>query len=288
MISTGRAQKLTILRSTDFGFFLGDGAGNEVLLPNKYRPEDKEQGDEMEVFVYRDSEDRQVATTLRPKLMLGDFAPLQVTAVTPVGAFMDWGLEKDLLVPFKEQYKPLEVGRWFVVRLILDEKTDRLYGSTRVERFLKNEALTVQEGDAVDLLVFRRTELGWPVIVNGLHLGLVHANEVFKPIAVGNRLEGFVRHVRPDGKLDITLQAPGYVHYNSANTELLTRRLQQHAGFLPLTDKSAPEEVYRVLGISKKAFKQALGALYKARAVRIGEDGIHLLEGAARKPGPPM
>jgi predicted RNA-binding protein (virulence factor B family) len=281
VIHTGRTQALTILRHTGAGLFLGDGAGGEVLLPNKYVPADHRTGGTISVFVYRDSEDRQVATTLEPRLHLGGYASLRVNAVTPIGAFLDWGLEKDLLVPFKEQRKPLEEGRWHVVRLCLDEATDRLYGSTRIERFLDNHSLSVQEGDAVELLVFRRTDLGWPVIVNGRHLGLLHANEVFKPIAVGNRLDGFVKYIRPDGKLDITLQAIGYAHYNDANTAELAKRLRQHGGFLPLTDKSPPEEVYAMLGMSKKAFKQALGGLYKARKVRIGDDGIHLLGPAA-------
>lgn len=274
MIHTGRIQELTILRRTDAGLYLGDGQANEVLLPNKYVPGHFNFGDPIRVFVYRDSEDRQVATTLPTKFALGAFAPLNVSAVTRNGAFVDIGLEKDLLVPFAEQERKLEEGRWYVVFMGLDEKTDRLFGSTRIERYLDNSALTVARGDEVELLVYGRGDLGWNVIVNGRHQGLLHHGEVFRPIAVGDRIRGFVKQVRPDHKLDITLQALGYSQYNDANAELLAKKIQQHGGFLPLTDKSPPEEVQREIGISKKAFKQALGALYKARKVRLGNDGI--------------
>ncbi|MBK9421299.1 MAG: GntR family transcriptional regulator [Flavobacteriales bacterium] len=279
MIHTGRTQELTILRNTSVGLFLGDGEGNEVLLPNKYVPDEHDQGTSISVFVYRDSEDRQVATTLEPKILLDGFASLRVNAVDRLGAFMDWGMEKDLLVPFKEQQRKLEDGRWYVTYMALDEETDRLYGSTRIDKRLDNSALTVVEGDEVELLVFGRSEMGWSVIVDHKHQGLIHASEVFKPISVGDRIKGFVKTVRADNKLDIALQPIGYEHYNDANSALLAKRLQQHGGFLPLTDKSSPEEVYRVFGISKKAFKRALGALYKERKVRIEEEGITWVNG---------
>ena len=274
VIHTGQHQDLIILRSTSVGLFLGDGEDGEVLLPNKYCPPHHDQGEILRVFVYRDSEDRQIATTLVPKIHIGEFAPLRVNQVGVLGAFMEWGVEKDLLVPFREQEKKLEEGRWYVTYMALDEQSDRLYGSTRIERHLDNAELSVAEGEEVDLLVFGRSDLGWSVIVNGKHQGLVHANEVFRPLSIGDRVPGFIKTVRPDNKLDITLQAIGYKHYNDANVELLAKRLQQHEGFLPLSDKSSPEEIYRLFGISKKAFKQALGALYKARKVKIGEGGI--------------
>lgn len=188
MIHTGQHQDLVILRNTSVGLFLGDGEGGEVLLPNKYVPAHHDQGGTLHVFVYRDSEDRQVATTLEPKIHLGTFALLRANAVDRLGAFMDWGMEKDLLVPFKEQEKKLEAGRWYVVYMALDEQTDRLYGSTRIERHLDNSTLSVAEGETVELLVHRRSELGWPVIVNEKHLGLLHANDVFRPLAIGDRI----------------------------------------------------------------------------------------------------
>jgi len=274
MIHTGQHQDLIILRNTSVGLFLGDGEEGEVLLPNKYCPPEHDQGTSLHVFVYRDSEDRQVATTLDPKIELNNFGLLRVNAVSGLGAFLDWGMEKDLLVPFKEQRKKLEEGRWYVVYMALDEQTDRLFGSTRLERYLDNAELTVKEGDAVDLLVYGKSELGWSVIVNGKHSGLIHGNEVFKHVSVGDRIPGYVKTVRPDHKLDITLQPIGYTHYNDGNTTLLAKRIQQRGGFLPITDKSSPEEIHAEFGISKKAFKQALGALYKERKVRIEEGGV--------------
>ncbi|HRQ84309.1 MAG TPA: S1-like domain-containing RNA-binding protein [Flavobacteriales bacterium] len=274
MIHTGRTQELTILRHTGVGLFLGDGEGGEVLLPNKYVPEHFAVGDPLGVFVYRDSEDRQGATTLEPKVRLGGFAPLRVGHVGRFGAFVEWGLEKDLLVPFKEQQKKLEEGRWYVVHMALDEATDRLFGSTRIERFLDNSTLEVAEREEVSLLIFGRSDLGWSAIVNGKHLGLLHTSDAFKPVAIGDRLTGYVKHIRDDHKLDLTLQAIGYAHYNDANVDLLVKRLHQHGGFLPFTDKSSPEDIHRMFGISKKAFKQAVGALYKARQVHLDERGI--------------
>ena len=278
MIHTGQHQDLVILRNTSVGLFLGDDEGNEVLLPNKYVPAGHDQGTVLNVFVYRDGEDRQVATTLDPKIQLNGFASLRVFAVDRLGAFMEWGMEKHLLVPFKEQQRKLEEGRWYVTYLALDEHTDRLYGSTRIDKHLGNSELTVAEGDKVEMLVFGRSEMGWSVIVNDKHLGLIHANEVFKPVSIGDRITGFVRTVRADNKLDITLQPIGYAQFNDANTALVVKRLKQNEGFLSLTDKSSPDEIYSVLGMSKKAFKKALGALYKDRKVRIEENGITLLD----------
>lgn len=282
MIHTGRTQDLVILRNTSVGLFLGDDEGNEVLLPNKYVPDEHDQGTVISVFVYRDSEDRQIATTLEPKIQLNGFASLRVNAVDRMGAFMDLGVEKDLLVPFKEQQRKLEDGRWYVTYMALDEHTDRLYGSTRIDKHLSNSELTVAEGDKVELLVFGRSEMGWSVIVNNKHQGLIHGNEVFKPISVGDHITGHVKTVRADNKLDIMLQPIGYEQYNDANTALLAKRLQQHDGFLPFTDKSSPEDIHRMFGISKKAFKKALGALYKEHKVLIEEQGIVWVDGPDR------
>lgn len=274
MIPTGQQQELSILRDTGVGLFLGDGEGNDVLLPNKYVPAQFAIGDRLSVFVYRDSEDRQVATTLLPKILLGECAFLPVKDTGRAGAFVDIGLEKDLLVPFREQQHPLQAGRSYVVYMGLDEKTDRLYGSTRIDRHLRPAPPSVAHGQAVQLLVHGRSEMGWSVVVNGMYRGLVFANETFKPLSFGDRLTGHVKQVREDGKLDISLQPIGYEHYNDTNTRMLAERLRASNGFLPVTDKTSPEEIHRLFGISKKAFKQALGALYKARKVKIGEGGI--------------
>ena len=273
MIHTGRIQDLIILRHTSEGLVLGDDDDTEALLPKSEQPTNDADGSTVRVFVYRDKEGRHLATTRPPKAEVGEFAQLRVRAIRGAGANMDWGLETDLLVPHEEQKNPMEEGRWYVVRVALDPGTDRLYGSTRIENFLDNTSLSVQKGDEVALVLFSRSDLGFSVIVNNTHQGLVHANEIFKPVSIGDRITGYVKQVREDNKLDITLQPIGYRQYNDANTALLAKRLQSK-GLLHLTDKSSAEEIYAEFGISKKAFKKALGALYKERKVRIGEDGI--------------
>jgi predicted RNA-binding protein (virulence factor B family) len=273
MIHTGRTQELTILRISPQGVVLGDDDALEALLPGSERPADAAEGSTLRVFVYRDREGRLVASTRTPKAQVGEYAQLRVNAIRGAGAHVDIGLDTELLVPHDEQKKPLEQGRWYVVRVALDDATDRLYGSTRLEAFLNNEALTVKRGDTVDLIVIGRSDLGLTVAVNNTHQGLVHANEIFKPVSVGDRLTGYVKQVREDNKLDIVLQPIGYRQYIDAHTALLAKRLEAR-GFLPLSDKSSAEDIYAEFGISKKAFKKALGALYKERLVRIGEDGI--------------
>ncbi|MBK9196888.1 MAG: GntR family transcriptional regulator [Flavobacteriales bacterium] len=274
MIHTGRIQDLVILRHTSAGLILGDAENEEVLLPNTARPTDDTLGSTLRVFIYRDRDDRQFATTRLPKVQAGEFARLRVQSTTAAGAWVDMGTEVELFVPEEEQKKPLDEGRWYVMRLAVDERRDRPFGSTRIDEFLDNTDLTVQHGDKVDLLVFGRSDLGFSVIVNNIHQGLVHAEDVFKPVSVGDRLTGYVKQVRPDNKLDITFQAIGYRQFNDENATLLAKRLQSRNGFLPLTDKSSAEAIYEEFGISKKAFKKALGALYKERKVRIEEDGI--------------
>ncbi|MEO8588631.1 MAG: S1-like domain-containing RNA-binding protein [Flavobacteriales bacterium] len=272
MITTGRTQELTVLRRRKEGLYLGD-EGAEVLLPASERPEDAADVPTLSVFVYRDKEGRYMATTRTPRAQVGEFGLLKANAIRGAGARMDWGVDVDLLVPHEEQQRPMEEGRWYVVYVALDLDTDRPYASTRVEHFLDNTELSVVEKDEVSLLVFDRSELGLNVIVNNRHQGLVHANEVFKRVSIGDRLTGYVKQVRADNKLDIVLQPIGYRQFIDAHTALLAKRLETK-GFLPLTDKSSAEEIYAEFGISKKAFKKALGALYKERRVRIGEEGI--------------
>ena len=273
MIRTGRIQDLIILRRTTEGLILGDDDAEEVLLPLADPPSSDVEGSSVRVFVYRNKEGRHVATTRAPKAQVGEFAQLRVRAIRGAGANMDWGLDTDLLIPHEEQKQAMEEARWYVVRVALDKETDTLYGSTRVENFLDNTELSVKKGDEVALVVFSRSDLGLSVIVNNTHQGLVHANEIFKPVSLGDRITGYVKQVREDNKLDITLQPIGYRQYNDVNTALLAKRLQKQ-GLLQLTDKSSAEEIYAEFGISKKAFKKALGALYKERKVRIGDDGI--------------
>ena len=277
MIETGRYNKLRILRQASVGLYLGDVATEDVLLPNKYCPESFELEDEIEVFVYRDGEGRKVATNLTPKIHLNEFALLEVTAVTDIGAFMDWGMEKELLVPFAEQRQKMIEGRWYIVYLDLDTKTDRLYASNKVEKHLQNENLTVEEKEEVELLVLQKTDLGFSVIVNNRHMGLIYNNEIFRELNIGDKLKGFVKKIREDNKIDISIQAIGYNNFIDANSDLIYRALLENKGFLAITDKSSPEEIYSQFGISKKAFKKTIGTLFKQRKIKIQPDGIKLI-----------
>lgn len=277
MIEIGRYNELTIMRQTSIGLYLGDESGEEVLLPNKYCPESFKIDDEIEVFIYLDNKERKIATNLIPKIILNEFALLQVTALTDVGAFMDWGMEKDLLVPFKEQIPKMEEGRWYVVYLDLDKKTDRLYASNRVEKYLRNEDLTLDERDEVELLVLHKTDMGFSVIVNNAHKGLIYENEIFRELKIGDKLNGFVKKIREDDKIDVSIQPIGYEKCNETNNRLIYRKLLENEGFLAVTDKSSPEAIYLQFGISKKAFKKSVGALYKQQKITIQPHGIKLI-----------
>ncbi len=274
MIHTGRIQQLQIRRRTREGWVLTDADGHEVLYPYAELPRDVDDDKRVQVFVHRDADGRHLASARAPKATVGQFAMFRVNAVDREGAHLDWGLKPDLVVPRDEQRQPMEEGRWYLVRVALDKRGDRLYGSALVEDFLNNAELTVEEGDAVDLMVFGRSDLGLHVIVNDRHQGLVPANEMFKRESIGDRLTGHVKQIREDHKLDITLQPIGYRQYNDANVDLIIRRLRAGKGFLPFTDKSSTEAIYAEFGISKKAFKKAVGALYRERLVRLEEDGI--------------
>ncbi len=277
MIEQGREIELKIAKRATFGLFLADESGEEVLLPNKYCAEEMKPGNTTRVFVYKDSEGKKVATTLTPKIFIHEFALLKVSAVTGVGAFLDWGLEKELMVPFREQKQKMEVGRWYIVYLDLDKKSDRLYASNRVERFLQNDQISVKEGDEVALVIMQKTDLGYSVIVNHTHKGLIFDNEIFQEIRVGDRLKGYVKKIRDDQKIDISIQPIGFRNVNDSNSELIYKTLVENDGFLAVTDKSSPDEIYTQFGISKKAFKKSLGALYKQKKVNIQPDGIKLI-----------
>ena len=277
MIEQGRNIDLKIVKRATFGLFLMDDSGEEVLLPNKYCSEEMRPGDIITVFVYRDSEGKKVATTLTPKIFINEFAQLKVTSVTSVGAFLDWGLDKELMVPFREQKQKMLPERWYIVYLDLDKKTDRLYASNRVERFLQNENIQLKEGQEVIVVVWQKTDLGFTVIINHAHKGLIFDNEIFQQIRIGDRLTGYVKRIREDQKIDISLQPIGFRKFNDSNTELIYSQLNEYGGYLAITDKSSPEEIYSQFGISKKAFKKSLGTLYKQRKIEILPDGIRLL-----------
>ncbi|MCK5134153.1 MAG: GntR family transcriptional regulator [Bacteroidales bacterium] len=277
MIEIGRYNELRILRQASVGLYLGDESGEDVLLPNKYCSENMKIEDKIEVFVYRDFAERKVATNLIPKILINEFALLQVTAVSDVGAFMDWGLEKDLMVPFREQRQKMEEGRWYIVYLDLDKKTDRLYASNKIEKFLQNDVVSLKEGEEVELLVLHKTDLGYSAIVNSVHKGLIFENEIFKELNIGDKLNGYVKKIREDNKIDISIQPIGYKNFNDANSELIYNTLLENEGFLAITDSSTPDEIYAQFGISKKAFKKSIGALYKQRKITIQPEGIKLI-----------
>lgn len=276
MLGIGVYNKLKIVRSTTQGLYLEDDEEQEVLLPNKYCPENFELEDPIEVFVYLDHEERPVATTIRPKITLDTYAFLQVTAVTKVGAFLDWGLEKELLVPFREQRQPMEEGRWYIVLLKHDDKTGRLYATNRIDRQILQDPMTVTEGEQVDLLVSRQTDLGFEVIINDVHKGLVYHNDLLEKLNIGDRKKGYVKRIRTDLKIDISLQPSGYENSIDPHCEKICAVLEQNQGKLNLSDKSSPEEIYQTFGMSKKAFKKAIGLLYKERKLIIEKDQILL------------
>ncbi|MFC2129271.1 S1 RNA-binding domain-containing protein [Bacteroidota bacterium] len=277
MIEIGKYNKLKIKRTTRVGLYLENEEGEDVLLPTKYSPLKYETDDEIEVFVYLDNEGRKVATNLTPKILVNEFAFLQVSTVSKVGAFMDWGLAKELLVPFREQKQRMEEGRWYIVYMTVDEKTNRLYASNKLDKFLKNDNLTVKENEEVQLMIMHKTDIGFSVIVNNKHLGLVYENEIFSELNIGDRMKGFVKKVREDNKLDISLQAHGYDLSIDPNCDIILKKILAGGGALTVTDKSSPDEIYETFGMSKKAFKKALGALYKQRKVEFHPDQIKLL-----------
>ena len=275
MLHLGIKNTLRILRGTGVGMFLGDEEGNDVLLPKKYVPENAIVGDDIEVFIYRDSEDRIIATNLEPKIQLNQFACLQVKSVTAIGAFLDWGLEKDLFVPFREQNKKMEEGRWYAVFLYLDEETDRLVASCKVNRYFEKENIDLQIGQEVDLLIFEETDLGLNAVINNKYKGLIYENEIFQRIKIGTRTKGFVKNLRDDNRVDLSLQKQGYANVEP-NAERILEKLKANNGFLDVTDKSDSNYIMYQLEMSKKTFKKAVGALYRQKIIRIEDDGIYL------------
>jgi uncharacterized protein len=276
MLHLGIKNTLRILRGTTVGMFLGDDEENDVLLPKKYVPENAVVGDNIEVFIYKDSEDRIIATTLEPKIYLNQFACLQVKAVTPIGAFLDWGLEKDLFVPFREQNKKMEEGKWYAVYLYLDEDTERLVASCKVNRYFEKENIDLKVGQEVDLLIFEETDMGLNAIINNKYKGLLYENEIFQRIKVGTQIKGFVKNIREDNRIDLSLQKQGYENIEP-NAERILTKLKSNNGFLDITDKSDANYVMYQLEMSKKTFKKAVGALYRQRVIRLEDDGIYLV-----------
>lgn len=278
MAEIGKLNTLEVLKEVDFGIYLDGGNLGEILMPKRYVPEGTMPGDYIEAFIYLDSEDRLLATTEKPLAMVDDFALLEVVSVTSVGAFLNWGLPKDLFVPFREQRKPMEVGEKYLVYVYLDDNSKRIAASSKIEQFLDNIPVDYEENEEVDLIIVNETDLGYNAIIDNSHLGVLYKNEVFQTLHPGDRLQGYIKKIRPDGKIDLRLDKVGYEKIGGFADEIL-EKLQQNNGFLPLTDKSSPEEIYQTFRISKKNFKAAIGALYKRRMITLEDNGIRLIPG---------
>ena len=284
MANLGKRNSLRILREAAPGLYLDGGSHGEILLPKKYIPRGAKVGGRLEVFVYRDSEDRLVATTEIPAATVGEFALLRVVTTHPkIGAFLDWALAKDLLLPIAEQARPLRAGDWILVRILLDAKTDRILASTRLSRWLNLTLPTYPDGEPARLINESETPLGYNAIVNEAHTGLLYHTDLAGPLTIGQRLDGFIRHVRPDGKIDLALDRAGYRRI-APLTEQIIEALKADAGFLPYHDKSSPEEIRAAFSVSKKAFKQAIGALYRERLIEVEPAGIRLVITSGTKP----
>lgn len=284
MAIIGRRNILKAVRESGPGLYLDGGELGEILLPGRYIPNGFAPTDNLDVFVYRDSEDRLVATTERPFVQAGEFASLKVISVNDrVGAFLDWGLSRDLLLPFREQSHPLRAGDRAVVYVYIDEQTDRITATTRYQRHLSHEPPPFRAGQTVNALICHRTPLGYNAIIEGTHMGLLYADRLSAPLPVGKKMKVFVRTVRPDGKIDLSLDASGYKRVTSI-TEKIIETLQHNNGQLNADDDSPPELIRRHFGVSKKAFKQALGKLYKLRRIKFLKPGIQLLDNSSWSP----
>ncbi|MFQ5345488.1 MAG: S1 RNA-binding domain-containing protein [Mariprofundus sp.] len=277
MAEIGKLNILRVSKMLDFGAYLDGGESGEILLPVRYVPVPCHTDDELEVFIYRDSEDRLIATTEKPYAMVGEFALLKVVDVTPMGAFLDWGLPKDLLVPFAEQKPRMEEGKPYVVRIYIDEDSDRIVASARLDDFLHSESENeFSVGEKVTMFVANKSELGYQVIISNTHWGLLHHNEVARPLRRGQQLPGFIKNIREDGRIDLCLHLKARDKTDDI-AQLILHALKTHHGFIPLTDKSSPDEIRQRFTISKAMYKKAVGALYKQKQIAIEPDGIRLI-----------
>jgi predicted RNA-binding protein (virulence factor B family) len=275
MITLGKTYTLDVVKSVDFGFYLDAKNLGEVLLPSKHAPSNLKVGDSLEVFLYLDSEDRPVATTQKPKAQVGEFAYLAVVAVTDVGAFLDWGLDKDVLVPFAEQHRPLEVGHSYLVYLYLDKIHGRITASSKIDHFLNDDKPhNFKPQQAVNLIIANSTDLGYKAIINHSHWGVLYKDEVHQRLSFGQNKKGFIKRIRPDGKIDLSLQ--GGKETRDKYAKIILIYLNNHNGFAPVHDKTNPQVISKLFGMSKGAFKKAIGGLYKQRIISIEKDGIRL------------
>lgn len=277
MAEIGILNELKVVKIVNFGVYLDGGGLGEILLPNRYVPKPCEVDDVLRVFVYTDSEDRVIATTETPYAMVGDFALLKVVSVNSVGAFLGWGLPKDLLVPFSEQNTTMREGGSYLVRVYLDDRTHRIAASSKLDNFLNREPPSFQTAQEVELLIAGKTDIGYKAIIDGSHSGVLHHNEVFQRLRVGQKTKGFIKKIRDDGKIDLCLHLPGYEKVMDL-TETILKVLKDKGGFIPVTDKSPTDIIYNWFNVSKKTYKKAVGAIYKRRLITIEDNGIRLNE----------
>jgi len=276
MVQIGKYNTLKVVKEVEFGLYLDGGEEHgEILLPIRYVPEETKVDDELEVFIYLDSEDRIIATTEKPFATVGEFAFLQVTSVTQIGAFLDWGLMKDLLVPFREQKMKMQEGQYYPVYIYLDDESQRIVATAKLEPVLDNVIPDYSVGQEVEMFVVERTELGYKVVINNLHSGLIYHNEMFRDVKIGDRCPGFIKKVREDDKIDVNLHKQGFEKMDDLSTKVL-ELLKKRGGFLAVSDKSPAEVIYQVFGMSKKNFKKAIGGLYKQRIITIEKEGIRI------------
>jgi uncharacterized protein len=276
MMQVGRYNTLKVLRAVEFGLFLDDGDAG-ILLPKRFVPDGLKPGDEVNVFVYHDSEDRLIATTQKPFAIVDDIAPLKAVTVTNQGAFLDWGLMKDVFVPKSKQLMTMRVGGVYIVKLYIDEQTGRVAATEKIEPFLSNDELTVKEKEIVNLIVYRRTDIGYTVIINGKHTGVLHFNEIYRNIQVGDTGKGFIKTIREENKIDVAFGEPGYTRVGGEAGKIFDK-LQASGGFLPYHDKSDPDDIYTEFSMSKKTFKMAIGQLFKQKLIEITDNGIRLIQ----------
>lgn len=276
MVQIGQVNKLQVVKIVDFGVYLDGEELQNILLPKRYCPEECNRGDWVSVFIYMDSEDLLIATTEKPFVSVGKSAYLKVKQVNDVGAFLDWGLSKDLLVPYNEQHKPMEEGRSYVVTVFLDEYTDRIVASSRLSRHLEEFSVYFKPSQPVDLLICGRSDMGYKAVIDDTHLGLIFKDEAFKPLSYGKKEQGFIHSIRDDGKINLALQLPAGEGRDALSEQIL-QHLKDQGGTSELTDKSAPDDIYRLFNVSKKNYKKALGALYKQKLILIDKDKLTLL-----------
>ena len=282
MVEIGKLNKLRVVKEVDFGIYLDGDVYGEILMPKRYVPEDCKPEDIIDAFIYMDSADRIIATTEKPYAMVDEFALLTVASVNSVGAFLDWGLMKELLVPFSEQNVKMEEGKSYMVYIYLDVESRRIVATAKLDQFLDNKPAEFEAGEEVDLIICSQTEIGYKAIINNTWWGILYGNEVFQHLSKGQRIKGYIKKIREDEKIDLSLFKPHYAKVDAISA-IIIERLEERGGFLEVTDKSTPETIYDVFGVSKKAYKIAVGKLYKEKMISLEKNGIRII---SPKPAP--